>query len=73
MPDYRLLSTRHRPDGAIDTPSAVWLSASDEEDAVRQARHYPFAAFLEAADYACLVDEAGTVVCAFPVVVGRAA
>ena len=73
MPDYRLLSTRHRPDGAMDTPTAVLLSARDEDDAVAQARRYPLEAFVEAADYAWLVDEAGAVLCSFPVAVNRAA
>lgn len=71
MPAYRLMSTRHHPDGSVDTPSAVLLSACDDGDADAQARRYPLEDFVEEADYAWLVDEAGTVVCAFPVAAHR--
>ncbi|WP_129219961.1 hypothetical protein [Lichenibacterium ramalinae] len=67
------MSTRHRPDGAMDTPTAILLSAEDEGDAIDQARRYPLENFVEAADYAWLVDGSGTVVCAFAVAANRAA
>ena len=73
MPDYRLMSTRHHPDGSLDVPSAVALSAIDDRDADDQARRYPLEDFVEAADYAWLVDEGGAVVCSFPVAANRAA
>ena len=73
MPAYRLLSTRHHTDGSIETPSAVILSARDDRDADDQARRYPLEDFVEAADFAWLVDEAGAVVCSFPVAANRLA
>lgn len=73
MRDYRLLSTRHLPDGSIETPSTVRLTARDDQDAANLARRYPLEDFVEAVDYAWLVDEGGAVVCAFPVGVNRAA
>ena len=73
MPDYRLLSTRHLADGSVETPSTVRLTARDDQDADDLARRYPLEDFVEAADYAWLVGEDGTVVCAFPVGVNRAA
>ncbi len=71
MPAYRLMSTRHHPDGSVDTPSAVELPARDDRDADEQARRYPLEDFVEGADYAWLVDERGSVVCSFPVAPGR--
>lgn len=73
MAAYRLLSTRHHPDGSLETPSAVELAASDDHEAGEQARRYPLGDFVEGADYAWLVDERGSVVCAFPVPPGRIA
>ena len=73
MPDYRLMSTRHLADGSIETPSTIRLSAGDDREATDLARRYPLEDFVEAADYAWLVGEDGTVVCAFPVGVNRAA
>ena len=71
MPAYRLMSTRHHPDGSVDTPSAVELAARDDHDADKQARSYPLEDFVEGADYAWLVDERGVVVSSFPVAMGR--
>lgn len=73
MPAYRLMSTRHHPDGSVETPSAFELAACDDDDADEQARRYPLEDFVEGADYAWLVDERGSVVCAFAVAVGRCA
>ena len=73
MPVYRLMSTRHHPDGSVDTPSAVELAASDDRDADERARRYPLEDFVECADYAWLVDERGSVVCSFAVAAGRCA
>ena len=71
MPAYRLLSTRHHPDGSIDTPSAIDLSARDDREADAQARRYPLEDFVDEVDFAWLVDEGGSVVCSFPVAVNR--
>lgn len=71
MPAYRLLSTRHHPDGSVETPTAVELAASDDRDADIQARRYPLEDFVEGADFAWLVDERGAVVSSFPVAPGR--
>lgn len=73
MPRYRLMSTRHNPDGSLGTPSAVDLSAADDRDADDQARRYPLEDFCEVADFAWLVDERGIVVSSFPVAINRAA
>lgn len=73
MPDYRLMSTRHLADGSVETPSTIRLTARDDQDAADIARRYPLEDFVEAADYAWLVGEDGTVVCSFPVGVNRAA
>ncbi len=73
MPDYRLLSTRHLADGSIETPSMVRITAPDDRDAADLARRYPLEDFVEAADYAWLIDAEGAVVCAFPVGANRAA
>ena len=72
MPDFRLMSTRHRPDGSVATPSAdIVISARDERDADEQARRYPLDELLEEADFAWLVDERGDVVSSFPVGLSR--
>ena len=73
MPAYRLLTTRHHPDGSIETPSAFELAASDDRDADAKARRYPISHFVEGVDYAWLVDRQGAVVCSFTVVGGRLA
>ncbi len=73
MPDYRLLRTRHLADGSIETPSMVLLTASNDHAADEMARRYPLEDFVEAADYAWLVDADGAVVCSFPVAANRAA
>ncbi len=71
MPAYRLMSTRHHPDGSVETPSAVELAAQDDGDADAQARRYPLGGFVEGADYAWLVDERGSILCSFAVAPGR--
>ncbi len=74
MPAYSLKSTRHHPDGSVETPSAdIILVARDDDDADRQARQFPLDGFLGDADYAWLTDPDGVVVCSFPVSPGRAA
>lgn len=73
MSRYRLMSTRHHPDGSLGTPSAVDISAADDGDADAQARRYPLEGFCEEADFAWLVDEDGRVVSSFPVAMNRAA
>ena len=74
MPAYRLRSTRHNPDGSVDTPSAdILISARDDRHADAQARDFPLEGFVDDADFAWLTDEDGRVVCCFPVAAGRAA
>ena len=74
MPAYRLRSTRHNPDGSVETPAAdITISARDDDQASMQAREFPLEGFVDNADFAWLTDEDGRVICSFAVAVGRAA